>query len=235
MAGRSVPPALFAAMKPLRWLAALGLLLATATPALAQCPLSIAAAVNYGLGTSPRSVAVGDFNADGRPDLAVPNNNSNNVSVLLNTTLNFPAPTITQQPIAQAVLSGSMVMFTAAASSPAGAGPLSYQWRRNGVNLSDGGSISGATSATLTINPAALSDNGSAFDCVVSNTCGSVRSNPAGLAATLPPGPTRCNPVDIANDDGTPLPPFGNLTVNNGVTEGDYNLFFSIFFDGCSF
>ncbi len=27
------------------------------------------------------------------------------------------------------------------------------------------------------------------------------------------------------------IPPF----VNNGVTEGDYNLFFSIFFNGCSF
>ncbi len=40
---------------------------------------------------------------------------------------------------------------------------------------------------------------------------------------------------DIANDDGSPLPPFGTLATNNGVTEGDYNLFFSIFFDGCSF
>ncbi len=42
---------------------------------------------------------------------------------------------------------------------------------------------------------------------------------------------------DIADDQGTPLPPFtGPLppSVNNGVTEGDYNLFFSIFFDGCS-
>ncbi len=38
---------------------------------------------------------------------------------------------------------------------------------------------------------------------------------------------------DIANDDGSPLPPFGPLATNNGVTEGDYNLFFSIFFDGC--
>jgi len=39
---------------------------------------------------------------------------------------------------------------------------------------------------------------------------------------------------DIANDDGSPLPPFGTLQTNNGVTEGDYNLFFSIFFEGCS-
>ncbi len=40
---------------------------------------------------------------------------------------------------------------------------------------------------------------------------------------------------DIANDDGSALPPFGTLTTNNGVTEADYNLFFSIFFDGCGF
>ncbi|MBX9737079.1 MAG: hypothetical protein K2X32_09150 [Phycisphaerales bacterium] len=38
------------------------------------------------------------------------------------------------------------------------------------------------------------------------------------------------NPCDIANDNGTPLPPYGTLGVNNGVTEGDYNLFFSGYF-----
>jgi len=66
-----------------RWIVALGLLLATAMPALAQCPLSIAAAANYAVGTRPQSVAVGDFNADGRPDLAVANEGSNNLSILL--------------------------------------------------------------------------------------------------------------------------------------------------------
>jgi len=38
--------------------------------------------------------------------------------------------------------------------------------------------------------------------------------------------------ADVANDDGSPLPPFGPANPNNGVTEGDYNLFFSIYFDG---
>jgi hypothetical protein len=41
----------------------------------------------------------------------------------------------------------------------------------------------------------------------------------------------RCNPADIANDDGSPLPPIGVAGTNNGVTEGDYNLFFANFFD----
>ncbi len=42
----------------------------------------------------------------------------------------------------------------------------------------------------------------------------------------------RCNPADIAYDDGAPLPPTGVAGgTNNGVTEGDYNLFFARFFD----
>jgi len=40
-------------------------------------------AVNFGVGSSPASVAVGDFNGDGKADLAVANYGSNNVSVLL--------------------------------------------------------------------------------------------------------------------------------------------------------
>ena len=51
------------------------------------------AAVNYAAGTSPHSVAVGDFNGDGKADLAVANSDSNNVSVLLGTWV--PASTTT--------------------------------------------------------------------------------------------------------------------------------------------
>jgi hypothetical protein len=46
-------------------------------------PGTFQVAVNYPAGTAPRSVAVGDFNGDGRPDLAVANYDSNNVSILL--------------------------------------------------------------------------------------------------------------------------------------------------------
>ena len=42
-----------------------------------------AAAVNYPAGTAPASVAVGDFNGDGKADLAMANKCSSNVSVLL--------------------------------------------------------------------------------------------------------------------------------------------------------
>src|SRR5262245_54341988 len=45
--------------------------------------VNFAPAVNYGVGDNPASVAVGDFNGDGKPDLATANRYSNNVSVLL--------------------------------------------------------------------------------------------------------------------------------------------------------
>ena len=44
---------------------------------------NFSAATNFGAGTDPFSVAVGDFNGDGKQDLAVANDSSNNVSILL--------------------------------------------------------------------------------------------------------------------------------------------------------
>ncbi|MGH8100074.1 MAG: choice-of-anchor J domain-containing protein [Chthoniobacterales bacterium] len=56
--------------------------LTVTTPATCY-PVSFAAVTNFGVGTGPNSVAVGDFNGDGNQDLAMANANSNNVSVLL--------------------------------------------------------------------------------------------------------------------------------------------------------
>jgi hypothetical protein len=66
----------------------------TVTTPVTCIPLSFAAAANFGAGTSPRSVTVGDFNGDGKQDLAVVNIGSNNVSILLGDGAgNFSAPT----------------------------------------------------------------------------------------------------------------------------------------------
>ena len=48
-----------------------------------RCLLSFSPAVNYPVGNSPQAVVTGDFNGDGRLDLAVANDFSNTVSVLL--------------------------------------------------------------------------------------------------------------------------------------------------------
>src|SRR5205807_1266513 len=44
---------------------------------------SFSAATNFAVGSNPISVAIGDFNGDGKSDLAVANQLSNNVSILL--------------------------------------------------------------------------------------------------------------------------------------------------------
>src|ERR1700730_7737559 len=48
----------------------------------ANCP-NFVGAHDYAAATSPRGIAVGDFNEDGRPDIATANYSSNNVSILL--------------------------------------------------------------------------------------------------------------------------------------------------------
>jgi hypothetical protein len=88
-----------------------------------------------------------------------------------------PPVTISTQPVTRTVSPGSTVSFSVTASG----GTLSYRWQKNSVNLSDGGRISGATTATLTITNVSSLDQGS-YRVVVSNQCGStVTSSPASL------------------------------------------------------
>lgn len=82
--------------------------------------------------------------------------------------LTLGPPNITGQPQAQTTCSGNSVSFSVTAT---GTG-LSYQWRRNGVNLlTDGVHIIGATSSTLTIINIVAGDAGT-YDVVVTNSCG---------------------------------------------------------------
>ena len=84
-------------------------------------------------------------------------------------TVNIP-PSITTQPANKTVRAGQTAKFTVTAT---GTTPLSYQWKKNGVN------ITGATQASYTTPPTTLADNGSLFAVVVSNVAGSVTSNNA--------------------------------------------------------
>ena len=84
---------------------------------------------------------------------------------------------ITAQPSSQAVLPGTDVSFTATAT---GLVPLSYQWRREGTNLT------GATSASLTLPNVQPSASGQ-YDVVVTNVLGSTNSIPATLTVLVLP------------------------------------------------
>jgi hypothetical protein len=91
-------------------------------------------------------------------------------------------PTISTQPASQTVTAGQMATFAVAA---AGTAPLSYQWKKNTVN------ITGATSASYTTPATTTSDSGSTFTVAVSNTAGTATS----AAATLTVNPAQVVPT----------------------------------------
>ncbi len=97
-----------------------------------------------------------------------------------NVTVNAAAvpPSIVTQPANQTVIVGSTATFTVVA---AGTAPLSYQWRKNGVN------IAGATAASYTTPATVLADNGSLFSVVVTGAALPVAtSNNATLTVNQP-------------------------------------------------
>ena len=89
-------------------------------------------------------------------------------------------PIITAQPANVAVVEYGSATFTVQLSHVLGA---VYQWQRNGT------SIPGATNASCSLSPVALSDSGSAFGCFIFNAYGNTNSATATL--TVNPDVTR--------------------------------------------
>lgn len=76
-----------------------------------------------------------------------------------------------------AVADGAPAFF---AVTPAGSGPFTFEWRKDGTPLADDARISGSQTDTLAIDPVQASDFG-VYDCVVTNACGGAASAPAAL------------------------------------------------------
>ncbi|MGQ9648942.1 MAG: immunoglobulin domain-containing protein [Phycisphaerae bacterium] len=112
-------------------------------------------------------------------------------------------PTITLQPGNVTVQAGSAACFTVLA---AGTGTITYQWQKNGVNISDGTDVAGATTSSLILSDVDANDAGN-YRCVVTNSYGSVNSGAGTLTVTPPP----CGTMTNASFEG------GNT---NGVAEG---------------
>jgi disulfide bond formation protein DsbB len=108
--------------------------------------------------------------------------------------INICSEAITIPPSSQSVCAGSNVTFNVTAT---GTG-LTYQWRKNGVN------INGETSSSFTINNAAHADAGN-YDVVVTGSCGSLTSvqatltvNAATLITTHPQSQSVCSGGNIS-------------------------------------
>ena len=135
---------------------------------------------------------------------------------------------INTQPTAQNVCAGTNATFTVNAS--AGSLPITYQWRRNGLN------ISGANSANYTMNNVNAIDSGALYNVNISTSCMNLLSNAAPLIVRGPRIITQ--PLTSFNCPGEPVSlsvgatGSGNLSyqwqrngVNiTGATQANYNI-----------
>jgi hypothetical protein len=98
--------------------------------------------------------------------------------VTLTVTAAAVAPSITSQPANITVTAGQTATFSATAT---GTAPLTYQWKKNGAD------ISGATSASYTTPATVASDNNAKFTVTVTNSVSNATSNSSTLIVNVPP------------------------------------------------
>jgi hypothetical protein len=101
----------------------------------------------------------------------------------IGTTTSGAAPVILVQPVNQSIPMGVAANFNVSVN---GTPPFHYQWNKNGAPLSSAGDSSGSdtTSNTYTTPVTAFDDSGSSYTVTISNSLGSVTSNPATLTVT---------------------------------------------------
>ena len=100
--------------------------------------------------------------------------------------INDGSPVILRQPASQTVGSNTTVHFSVTAL---GAPALTYQWKKDGVSLDDGGKVSGAATASLTVSNVESSDM-AIYTVVIANAIDHVTSSPAALVIVGPPAIT---------------------------------------------
>ena len=96
-------------------------------------------------------------------------------------------PPVVTGPANQTILEGGTTSFSVTTS---GTAPFTFQWRRNGTDLVNGGNVSGATTSGLTLTAVTTNDAAS-YTVVVSNPAGSVTSVVAVLTVISPNTPPR--------------------------------------------
>jgi hypothetical protein len=138
-----------------------------------------------GTNVSGASSSTLTLNNVGVPDAAayrvVVTNQFGSVTSIVATLTVVTVPVITVQPTNQMSIPGGTAGYSVVAIGP---GPLSYDWKRDGVSITDPRMI-GLGSATLTITALTTNDAGS-FCVVVSNVYGSVTSSIVTLTVAVP-------------------------------------------------
>jgi len=154
-------------------------------------PASIPASAVARLSGPDVQLARGGYGGAGAPTLTASTGAATSLS-----TASAP-PEITFQPAPQATILGGEAIFTVIAGGDA---PLSYQWRKDGLDLSDGPGVSGAATDVLMLSDAEFDDAG-AYLVVVTNSAGSAISADASLTVSVPQG----GDVDFSFDPGSSI------------------------------
>ncbi len=161
----------------------------------------------------------------GNYDVVITNNCGTVTSSVSNLTI-IQGPVINTQPVGATVCQGSSYSLSVNVS---GSG-LTYQWRKNGVN------IPGATNTTLNFSNIQLSDNGNYDVVITSSSCGNITSssatitvNPENTITTQPSNATLCAGTNgqlivVANGVNLTYQWFRNGSPISGATSATLNL-----------
>jgi hypothetical protein len=131
---------------------------------------------------------------------------------------------LTDIPASQFFYAGRQIVLSVTVG---GTAPFTYQWQKNGVNLSNGGRISGATSNVLTIAYAGSADAGN-YQLLINNGQGSAQSTLSALSVQAVP---QLNTGGAGwTLQGSTTPPTMN-TGNVGLTTGAGNTASAVFYN----
>ena len=109
-------------------------------------------------------------------------------------------PAISTQPVSLTSPAGSNVVFSV---TTGGALPLHFQWQFNGVNLADGGRVTGSVGTNLEVQTITAGDAGN-YDIVVTNLYGAATSDVATLQVFLA-APVIIGPTTATGKQGYPF------------------------------
>ena len=115
------------------------------------------------------------------------------------------------QPETKQIPEGESTTFTIDAQGAS----LTYTWRKDGTELSDGGSYTGTSTETLTIDPVDTTHEGS-YDVIVSGECGSETSEAANLTIRT----TSISEITTDQIYIFPNPTSGNITISGEHLSG---------------
>jgi hypothetical protein len=112
------------------------------------------------------------------------------------------APNITTNPFSQTTCAGTTASFSIAATGDG----LTYQWQKEGTN------ISGAISSTLSLTNVSAADAAN-YSCVITGTCGTITSNAASLNVQTTTAPTTSSQLFCSS----PMPTVAQLTATGNA------------------